>query len=718
MFDPRRNTLASMSESQMNSRLSLVPRSSLVNKTPKSILKGSGNTTNNNHHHNTHNNRLSLAPMNLNNSFNKQQQKSGNNSQLNNSFNTSMNGSMNTSVNKSSNNNNNNNNNEVDTKRICKEIVTYLQQHNFQQEINMKKLLQGGSTDFVNVFEFLLHQLDSSVGFRLLTPNALRKIEAEEAKNRRRTTFQPNQSLAAFQKDHKTSVHGFDEQMFYDIVTYFKYTHTPPAQFLKSSAFTPRGWIKMLSILGWFLDLIKYHGHRMRAREEELTTDDEFMFFTYLKQRYYYFLQGDENGRAQVMNQLKQQAEQTSADVLANIDSMSKQYEGMRRTIEQITAFLSERSKLEQKHADYSRDIHLVSSNIDQLQVEVTDIDNHINTQQLELGHVHRQVSMLTRERDSLRAQIDQQELKPQDVLRMNKQRSSLEDECKRTLHERDSRNQELFHKENEIRAATDHMMKLVGEYNQLSTILPAVTDDDIIDEEDGDYNMESGFELRLSQARVQNELKAIEKMEMESSQPPESNSQDDTQTISSMLNTPECCPLLFSTNIDLYETDHKIRRMKDDLVKSTRTAQEKVYELGEKYDIAEDLRQKEEEQIKELERQLEREKMHLAGNKQDWEKEIQQIYFEIDEIEEEIKKSKNENQILSSTVADTERQIQLLLREQKALEDQHRLEVEEMGKLLIRAAQAVYEHKEHVQTTLTHTAHYRNSVIQGVHEE
>lgn len=592
-------------------------------------------------------------------------------------------------------------------------LLSYLSLKGYPHELTAQKLKLPTATEFATLLEFLVFQMDPALKIKVPTPSQLKKETermTKELANRRRTTsFKTNTSLLNSVKDQKTSVNGFDEQLFLDLLQFCKHPSPPNTKFVEKSAFTPRGWPKLLSVITWFADLLRYYEFKGQKLKMELQESHEGIFFMYLHQTYSMWLSEDDEGIQRVVNEWQKNFSLKAQSIQVQIDDLTSKNQEVTKTVNTIIPRLQQRKVLETQKQDYISDVAKFESVIKELQANKLELEDAVAVDQLELSSLQSELVKIARERESLKIQIENQELRPQEVLRMNKNRAALEDEVRRSTEERDVKNNELFALENECRVEIDKMMKNVQQYNQLAMLLPVDTEDEMDEDEDG--NALNSFDLIVTQEQMKDIIPPVDHIDC--SQPTEQSAMEDTtQTLSFATTHFPSNPIIYHPNIDLFEANSKIKKLKDALVSSTRSMQDHAYEMNEKYESVEDMCQRQEEKIKELERTLDRERVALSSSKQDWDGEIQRIHLDIEEVEQETKSAKNNNHALYSQLAESERRIQQLQKEQQLMEEQFEAELTEMNRLLIKAATSVYQHKEFIQNNVAKVQESRAKIV------
>jgi SMC interacting uncharacterized protein involved in chromosome segregation len=663
-----------------------------------------------------------ITAANLNNHNNNNNSNSDNdNYDINNN-----NNNMKKKKNKNKNNKSSNDTSANDVAELSKYLISFLSQRGYTHEINAKRLKLPTALEFVQVLEFLVSQLDNKLHIKLLTPNQLRKekeASERENNNRRKTTasFRKTTTLLNTVKDERTSVNGFDEQMFFDLLVLLKHPAPLPVKFFEKSAFSLSGWPKMISIVVWFVEILRYYAYKDEKLRNGLQNSNEGIFFTYLYQTYIYWLNGNENGMQKIVDEwqrdfiLKNQALNTEKDEIAAENNRVK------TKIDSIISRLQKRRELEDQKNEFMADTVKFERNIQGLTDSKVKLEEVIAINELELKSLRSELDRLRIERESLKQQIDQQVLKPQDVLRMNKTRASLEEEMKKISDERDVCNNKLFSCENECRNSIDKMMKSIQEYNQLSMILPVSIEEEgdennrttMCDENNGEHSAinnadvwdEDGdtillmrgkgksshgnsFDLFVTQVYLQDIIPTADHIE---------NSQQQQLTNNNVSSN----PIVYQTNIDLFEVESRIRRMKDKLLYSVRKIQDQCNESDERYASIDDWCERQEEKNRELERQYEKEKLRLANAKEDMEKESHRIFIEIGLVEEELKTVKNVQRSLAFELAESQRRLENLRREQQQAQTQFETDLAKMNSLLVKVAESVTEHKSHIQMTL-----------------
>lgn len=271
-------------------------------------------------------------------------------------------------------------------------LINYLTDHNFDHAISPKILTRPSSKDFINIITFLFKQIDSNF----------------------------------------VCVGKFEDE----VVAMFKQLGYP-CQILKSNisaAGTPHAWPSLLAALSWLVDLLSYDDIAAigsAPAEQEIDLDDptatEKAFYSYMAAAYSLFLSGEDDRYTELERQYVSGYESDNAQLTREISSLEQRNADLEAQIKEVENHRAHLPQLETKKKDYQADLLKFQQLIEQLQQHRNQKEVSVNSRQRDLEKLTASLALIEDEVATLTNKVACQELSPEDVKHMIKNREQLE---------------------------------------------------------------------------------------------------------------------------------------------------------------------------------------------------------------------------------------------------------------------------------------------------
>lgn len=268
-------------------------------------------------------------------------------------------------------------------------LIDYLTAHSYDHAISPKILTSPSGKDFNNIVQFLFRQID---------PNL-------------------------------TCPGKFEDEVI-SIFKYMKYPYNISKNGL-SAVGSPHSWPQLLASIMWVIELLEYDEEAQNDDDNDGDFDDpsssEKAFFAYLRHAYISFLGGDDNTYAALEEEFIQSYEKKNADIIEQTTALDAENEALMKEIQQVESRRLRLPQLQEKQRDYEEDKVKFENLIEQLQKHKEQSEDKKTSRQAELEKLTASIASTEQDIASLKDTIANQELSPDDVLRMRQERTRLQ---------------------------------------------------------------------------------------------------------------------------------------------------------------------------------------------------------------------------------------------------------------------------------------------------
>eukprot|EP01104_Vermistella_antarctica_P021057 TRINITY_DN929_c1_g1_i1.p1 TRINITY_DN929_c1_g1~~TRINITY_DN929_c1_g1_i1.p1 ORF type:complete len:645 (+),score=186.73 TRINITY_DN929_c1_g1_i1:148-2082(+) len=283
-------------------------------------------------------------------------------------------------------------------------LIGYLTRADYPHPVSLKLLTSPTSRDFWQIFTFLYGHIDPSYKF----------------------TEKPDVEVPKLMKD-------------------LKY----PFQINKSSLLavgSPHAWPVLLAALHWIVELLVYNEIAEENRAEvALGGDDTFtnvennekQFFDYLNKAYRAYLGGQDDFGA-LEEELSSSLKMKIANVEADVANVGAENARLKLEIEKLRAAPNRVSAMEASVSEKKSDLSKFQVFTKQLEDHKRQIEQRIRTDTDDLEQKEEANSLLSAEMKTIAALLETQELNVEDVQRMNKEKTQLEEEINSTMQQKE----------------------------------------------------------------------------------------------------------------------------------------------------------------------------------------------------------------------------------------------------------------------------------------
>lgn len=330
---------------------------------------------------------------------------------------------------------------------VIKNLINFLAKSGYPHPISQKLLTAPSAKDFQNIFKFLYAQLDPGYDFG-------KKFEEEVPIVMKGLRYPFAGDISKSQLYAVGSMHA---------------------------------WPGLLAMLSWMVDLInccdilqsqnEYSSESMDMDDVNETpsqedaprvssaNDSEKMFFSYLCKSYKLFLTGNDNFDP-LIAELGASFERRNEVVYREVEQLSQVVAQQEAEYQSLITGEPPLAKAQREHAVYLSDIEKFKKFISHLEVKRGKFDEAIRTTHDEIAASERELEELELARASLQAQVDAQDICPEDIDKMNADKEQLVKMLESLNQAREEANRVFWEREMLVQKKLDAVEKLVQEYN------------------------------------------------------------------------------------------------------------------------------------------------------------------------------------------------------------------------------------------------------------
>ncbi|KAL4420345.1 hypothetical protein ABPG77_006152 [Micractinium sp. CCAP 211/92] len=314
-------------------------------------------------------------------------------------------------------------------------VIAFLAGHGYEYAITPKVLSSPTTKDFTNVMMFLFRQLDP-----VLPKQFKLEEEVPQLYKRLRYPFQISKSNL-------------------------------------SAVGSPHTWPSLLAALTWLVELLNYQEKAEAARQDvgDERSRTEAEFFYYVSQVYRYFMTGDDAKCEEEDGRQAAEFEARAAGVRAETERLRASNEALRAEIERVrgepSPLLAARTAREETLADKEKFLKL----LDNLQAHKASLQRKLAERQADVAAQQQELAGVEAENEGLRARIATQTVHPQDVMRMNADKTKQEAALRSTQAQREALDRRVAEQERGIEARLDAVEEALQGYHSTANRLALV---------------------------------------------------------------------------------------------------------------------------------------------------------------------------------------------------------------------------------------------------
>ena len=312
-----------------------------------------------------------------------------------------------------------------------KTLLSYLMESNYDMPISSKILNAPSAKDFQNMFLFLYKQLDPSY-------HLVKKFEDEVPVMMKALKYPFAGEISKSQLQAVGSMHT---------------------------------WPSLLAMLVWMIELIMA-SEAADSSEDQESTNPESIFYEYLGKSYEVFLNGDDNYDS-MLGELEENFEAKNTFIQEQVSDLSNEIEELEVEINELEA--SALSNLEKDQSLYESDIQKFVKFNKHQETKIQKFSEIIEKQKLELEEIEAEKIRYEEEKRELQFQVDQQDVSPEDVDRMNAEKQRLDQNLESLIAMKEELTKVCWERDNVCKQKDSQIEKTVQEYNYLGEAISII---------------------------------------------------------------------------------------------------------------------------------------------------------------------------------------------------------------------------------------------------
>ncbi|KAF9765053.1 putative kinetochore protein NDC80 [Nosema granulosis] len=309
-------------------------------------------------------------------------------------------------------------------KQSCIEnVCKFLTENNFDSNISQKTLQSPSNRDFQTIFKFIFSFID----------------------------------------DYEYSSR-FEEDVI-NIIKILKYPYSSEITKSQLTAITPHIWPIVLSMLSWMVDLLVKCSDSFEEKTETDTVESHF--FQFVCDGYTQFMNGNEDDD-KLEEEFERKVEQLYAHMFKRIDEKKQYLAELDTEISSVRKGINGLTDLEAKRNEMLDKLNSLISSEKQLEnkkIKYLTATKKINE---EIRLCEKEADELRLQQGHLRDKIDRQQIHPEDVKIMNKEKVDLYKVLEKITPEKEKIMMENRELEKAFSNVVDDLSKYVHEYNSL----------------------------------------------------------------------------------------------------------------------------------------------------------------------------------------------------------------------------------------------------------
>lgn len=322
---------------------------------------------------------------------------------------------------------------------VIKNLINFLAKSGYPHPISQKILTAPSAKDFQNIFKFLYAQLDAGYDFG-------KKFEEEVPIVMKGLRYPFAGDISKSQLYAVGSMHA---------------------------------WPGLLAMLGWMVDLINCSDMLNAQYEVEGASGEESngissqgssnvsekIFFDYLCKSYKLFLAGSDNFDP-LISELGASFDSRNETTFHEVESLGRRVAELEAEYQSLITEEPALSRAQREHAIYTGDIEKFQKFISHLKVKRTKFDEAIRSTEEDIERCEKDLEESEIIRASLQAQVDAQDICPEDIDRMNADKEQLLKSLESLNQAKEEASRVFWERELLVQKKLDAVEKYVQEYN------------------------------------------------------------------------------------------------------------------------------------------------------------------------------------------------------------------------------------------------------------
>jgi kinetochore protein NDC80 len=324
------------------------------------------------------------------------------------------------------------------TQKCVKDIVSYLSttQQGFDKELGVRLLKSPLTRDFLQVMDFLVRRMDQN--FKAFVP-------------------------ALQEKKKGTQSTPFDMEIIIVLFDFLGYP-IPINKRNLISVGAPHSWPTILAAVHWLVELSKYQDSTNGNSSSLDDKEDAMQFFMYLSRSYKTFLHHEGSDMEHMEDELRKFFHEKDKETLYEVEKLQFDVSNL----EQQLAYESPLLSLEKKKMDFETEIEKLKKLLIVREDSKKKLDESKANLDQECISTLASIKKMQFENEMLKKQISMQDLKPEDVKRMNSELQQLEHNFSHHTKRYEELRARDWDNESTLKADSEVILSTTQTYNKL----------------------------------------------------------------------------------------------------------------------------------------------------------------------------------------------------------------------------------------------------------
>jgi kinetochore protein NDC80 len=208
---------------------------------------------------------------------------------------------------------------------------------------------------------------------------------------------------------------------------------------------------------------------------DDAASDEDKMFFRYLRDAYQCFLCGDDERYEELDEELVRVYRDRQEDIRAQTAQVLESHAELTAQVDELTNRNSVLPELEANKRDYAEDLVKFRQLIERLVEHKDALESKGREYAQEVSERKAELDVAERARDRVKARLELQEVSPADAERMHMEKRRLEEAIAQVLKDRESAQQSKWELEMELSRKVEDLEACIKTYNAAATRLKLV---------------------------------------------------------------------------------------------------------------------------------------------------------------------------------------------------------------------------------------------------
>ena len=234
---------------------------------------------------------------------------------------------------------------------------------------------------------------------------------------------------------------------------------------------SPHTWPAVLGALTWMVELLTYREQAEAERNKRLHQDayatGQKVFFEFTARAYQHFLAGEDEQVAAMEEQLRMQFQERDKELAKEVAELEAKAQSLRSQLKAEEERESPVVALEEKKRAFEVELDKLTTQESNLRAEKEQLEVKLLEHTTEAEQQEAECVAIEAEIADLKERIAAQDIRPEDVEKMNFDRRQLEESLEKVREDKDAVEKEIWEVEAGIDKKVQELELIVAEYNE-----------------------------------------------------------------------------------------------------------------------------------------------------------------------------------------------------------------------------------------------------------